>query len=69
MANQPKTTARAVRISDEVWEAAKARAEKDGVTTTDVVRRALVKYLDLPSDTTGWATDRQRTGLPSTDDA
>ncbi|MBZ5737518.1 hypothetical protein [Nocardioides mangrovi] len=68
MANQPKTTARAVRISDEVWDAAQTRAKGDGVTTTDVVRRALVEYLGLPSETTGFASDRQRTGQRSTDD-
>ncbi len=68
MANKPATPARAVRISDEVWAAAQARAKKDGVTTTDVVRRALVKYLGLPSETTGFAIDRQRTGQRSTDD-
>jgi hypothetical protein len=68
VANTPKTPVRAVRISDDVWDAAKERAEKDGVTRTDVVRRALVEYLELPAETTGFATDRQRTGLPSSDD-
>jgi hypothetical protein len=69
MANQPKTTARAVRISDDVWGQAQARAKEDGVTTTDVVRRALVTYLGLPPDTPGFEADRKRTGQRSSDDA
>jgi antitoxin component of RelBE/YafQ-DinJ toxin-antitoxin module len=60
-----KTAPRAVRISDEVWEAAQARAKDDGVTTTDVVRQALIAYLGLPPETTGYNADRQRTGLAS----
>ena len=68
MANQPATKARAVRISDDVWEAAQARADRDGVTTTDVVRRALIRYLGLPADITGQSNHRRRTGVCSVDD-
>lgn len=67
MANQPATKARAVRVSDDVWKAAQARAEKDGQTTTDVVRQALIAYLGLPADTTGVEADRKRTGTKPAD--
>lgn len=44
MPNQPKTPQRTVRVPDEVWERAKARAEARGETVSDVVRRALERY-------------------------
>ncbi|GAA1992726.1 hypothetical protein GCM10009718_33040 [Isoptericola halotolerans] len=39
------TTLRNVRVSDEVWTAAREQAEKNGETVSDVVRRALVEYV------------------------
>lgn len=41
MPNQPKTPNRAVRVDDELWNAAKDAAGERGETVTDVVRRAL----------------------------
>lgn len=45
MANAPKSKPRAVRASDELWAAVDARAERDNVSMSDVVRSALLKYL------------------------
>ncbi len=45
MPNQPKTPARSVRIPDEVWHAAQARAAERGETVTDVILRALKRYV------------------------
>lgn len=47
MPNDPKTPPRTMRISDDVWEPAKARAASEGVATSTVVRRALIDYLGL----------------------
>ena len=44
MPNQPKTKARSVRVSDDLWEAAKVRAEQRGETVTDAIVRALRRY-------------------------
>lgn len=43
--NQPKTPQRSVRVPDDVWQAAKAKAESEGQTVSDVVRQALEDYL------------------------
>lgn len=45
MPNQPKTPAATFRIPVELRTLAKARAERDGVTESDVVRAALEQYL------------------------
>ena len=45
MPNQPKTPARAVRIDDETWAELRAVADRDGVTASDVVRRAIHELL------------------------
>lgn len=42
--NQPKTPQRSVRVPDEIWQAAKVRAEEEGRTLSDVVRDALAAY-------------------------
>lgn len=39
------TRLRNVRVPDEVWQAAKERAEENGETVSDVVRRALEEYV------------------------
>lgn len=46
MPNQPRkdNPARAIRIPDALWEAAKKRAEEKGETVSEVVRRALERY-------------------------
>jgi len=45
MPNAPKTPARAVRISDEVWAALRDVAERKDLTVSDVVRLALEDFL------------------------
>lgn len=45
MANQPKTPARAVRIEDDLWRAAQEKAAERGETVSDVIRRALRRYV------------------------
>ena len=50
MANQPRpgNEARAVRVERELWDAAKAKAEERGETVSDVIRRALERYVKRP---------------------
>lgn len=43
--NQPKTPMHSFRCSDELWEAAKATAERRGETVADVLRKALDRYV------------------------
>lgn len=43
--NQPATPNRTIRVSDELWEAAMKKAHDQGETLTDVIIRALVRYL------------------------
>ena len=38
------TPLRAVRIPDDVWDAAKAAAERDGVSISDAIRVLLTKW-------------------------
>ena len=38
------TPLRSVRVADDVWQAAKAAAEANGETVTDVIVRALLAY-------------------------
>ena len=45
MPNQPKTPQRTVRIPTDLWEAAKAKAAERGENLSDVIRRALVRYV------------------------
>ena len=40
-----ETTPRAIRIPDELWHAALEKAEANGETVSDIVRRALEKYV------------------------
>jgi hypothetical protein len=46
------TKVRAVRVSDDVWEAALAKAAENGATVAEVVRAAPIQYAGL-KDTTG----------------
>jgi len=49
--NQPATPKRGVRIPDELWEAVKRIAADRGETVTDVIIRALKRYVrDHPLD-------------------
>jgi hypothetical protein len=43
--NKPKTPIRGVRVPDEEWKPAQAKAKRKGETVTDVVRRALRDYV------------------------
>lgn len=45
MPNQPATPHRTVRIPDEVWNEARRIAHDRGETVTDVVLRALQRYV------------------------
>jgi hypothetical protein len=47
MPNQPRqgNEARAVRIEQKLWDAAKAKAAGRGETVSDVIRRALERYV------------------------
>ena len=45
MPNQPKTPARSVRVGAPLWDAAKVKAEERGETVTDVLVRALERYV------------------------
>jgi hypothetical protein len=43
-----ETTPRAVRIPDDLWEAALAKTQLEGETVSEVVRRALERYVKRP---------------------
>jgi predicted HicB family RNase H-like nuclease len=45
MPNQPKTPIRNFRISDDLWAAAQAKAAEQGVAVSEIVRRALERYV------------------------
>lgn len=40
------TAHRTIRINDDIWKPAKAKAEDECTTISEVVRRGLVSYLD-----------------------
>lgn len=42
------TIQRSVRIPDDVWLAAKERADAEGVTLSEVIREALIAFTDRP---------------------
>ena len=42
------TTARAIRIPDDLWEAALAKAGERGDTVSEIVRKALERYVKRP---------------------
>lgn len=47
MPNQPRpdNPARQVRVEDDLWQAAKSAAEKEGTTVSEVVRDALKRLV------------------------
>jgi len=44
----PETTPRAIRIPDDMWAAALAKAQAEGTTVTAVVLKALERYIKRP---------------------
>ncbi len=47
MANQPRegVKPRSIKVSDELWDRAKERAAEKGETVSEVLRRALERYV------------------------
>jgi len=45
MPNAPKTPSRNVRVSDDLWHAAMSKALDRGESLSDVIRRALERYV------------------------
>ncbi len=43
--NTPGTPRRSIRVPDELWDAAVAKAEERGETVSDVLRKALERYV------------------------
>jgi hypothetical protein len=43
--NKPKTPKRSIRVPEDLWRAVLEKAHKRGETVTDVVIRALKRYL------------------------
>lgn len=43
--NQPKTPHRTIRVPDDVWAAAKEKAERDGTNLSEKIREWLVDYV------------------------
>lgn len=43
--NQPKTPKHGIRVPDELWQAVKVKAHARGETITEVIIRALERYL------------------------
>lgn len=46
MPNQPKTPLRNIRIEDELYKPALAKAHREGTTITAVIKSALRRYLE-----------------------
>lgn len=44
------TTPRAIRISDDLWQAAKVAADERGDSISAIVRRALETYVTTPAE-------------------
>jgi hypothetical protein len=51
--NQPATPIRSVRVSDDLWETAQKVASDRGETVTDVIIRALTRYVSSYGNTIG----------------
>lgn len=43
-----ETKVRNVRVGEPLWQAAKAKAKAEGITVTDVIVRALTRYVSTP---------------------
>jgi hypothetical protein len=48
MPNAPKTPLRNIRVPNDLWQMAMAKAVERGETVSDVVRRALERYVKRP---------------------
>lgn len=46
--NQPKTPARNIRVSDELWSAARTKADREGTTVTAVLVAFLEQWVSEP---------------------
>lgn len=46
------TPQRALRVPDEEWLAAMAKAQAEGVTLTDIIRKALREFINTPTRST-----------------
>lgn len=44
----PETTPRAIRVPDDLWQAAMEKAQSEGTTVTAVVLKALQRYIKRP---------------------
>lgn len=53
LGKEAATKNRVVRVSDGVWEPAKAKAARNSETLSDVIRRALIEYAELEPSTPG----------------
>jgi len=51
MANQPRpgNPARAIRVEDGLWNAARTKAAENGESVSEVVRKCLEQYVERPS--------------------
>jgi hypothetical protein len=47
MPDQPKTPQRTIRIDDELWAAARAKAVMEGTNVSAIVRAAVIEYLKV----------------------
>lgn len=45
MPDRPKTPHRTIRVPDDLWKAAQDKAEAKGESVSDVIRRALQRYI------------------------
>jgi negative regulator of replication initiation len=45
MPNQPKTPLRSIRVEEALWTAAMSKAQERGETVSEVLRRALERYV------------------------
>lgn len=43
-----KTPVRNLRVPDEIWDAALAKAQAEGTTLTEVIKRYLTRYISTP---------------------
>lgn len=44
-----KTPVRNLRLPDEIWDTALAKAQAEGTTLTEVIKRFLTRYIATPS--------------------
>ncbi len=51
MPNQPKTPVHSLRVDDDIWRAAQAKAEAEGRTVTGVIVAYLKRYVSTPPRT------------------